>query len=402
MPVYLWEGRNRDGTVERGELEAKTESAVNRKLRDQGINVTRVRKKPMDLKLPGQGGVKKRDVVIFSRQFATMIDAGLPIVQCLEILGKQSPSPGLRKTISAIKERVEGGLTLSDAMKPHPKVFDALYINMIAAGEAGGILDTILGRLSAYLEKAEKLKSKVKGAMVYPIAVAIVAIVVIVILLWKVIPVFEKMFKDMGAGSLPKLTQIVINISHGFADNALYIFGAAALAVFAFTYAMRKEGGKRAIHKFMLRAPVFGPLLRKVAVARFSRTFGTLLSSGVPILDSMDICAKTAGNKVIEEAIFSVRDQVAEGKDVAGPLKATKVFPAMVVQMMGVGEQTGNMDQMLQKIADFYEDEVDVAVDALTSLLEPAMMVILGGIVGFVLIAMYMPIFEIAGSIKTN
>lgn len=400
MATFVWEGRNRAGEVKKGTMEADSENAVTQRLRDQNIAIIKVKKKAKDIEINIGTGVSTKDVVIFARQFATMIDAGLPLVQALDILGSQSDNKRFGKILIDVKQRVEGGSSFSDALRHHPKIFDDLFTNMVQAGEVGGILDTILNRLATYMEKAVKLKAKVKGAMVYPIAISLIAIGVVVILLWKVIPVFEKMFVDMGAGALPKITQLVLDASRWFQRNVVIIFGAMIGFVFAWKALMRTRKGRHALHKFLLRMPIIGPTLRKAVVARFTRTFGTLLASGVPILDAMEICARTSGNYVIEEAILGVRERVSEGKDIAGPLMQSRVFPPMVVQMIGVGEQTGQMDTMLSKIADFYEDEVDTAVAALTSLMEPAMMVILGGLVGTILISMYLPIFEIAGNVS--
>jgi type IV pilus assembly protein PilC len=370
-------------------------------LRGQQINPTKVKKKGRELKL-SFGGVPQKDLVIFTRQFATMIDAGLPLVQCLEILSQQTTHKAFAKILGQVKVSVESGATFSESLSKHPKAFDELYVNLVAAGEVGGILDTILQRLAQYIEKAVKLKRQVKGAMVYPAGVCIVAILVLVVLLWKVIPVFEAMFKDMGAGSLPGITKFVISLSKGFLSNVHWIVLGAAAVITGFVLILRTPKGRWYFDTIMLKFPVIGPVLRKLAVARFTRTLGTLLSSGVPILDSLEIVAKTAGNVVISAAVRHARQKISEGKDLAGPLMETKVFPPMVVQMIGVGEQTGAMDAMLQKVADFYEDEVDVAVAALTSLLEPVMMVFLGGIMGTLVISMYLPIFEMAGAIKAN
>ena len=400
MPTFVWEGRTRTGEARSGTMEAANDAEVVAALRQQNVTVNKVRRKSKEISINLGTGVKTRDVVIFTRQFATMIDAGLPLVQALDILATQADNKNFGKILMDVKHRVEGGASFSDALRGHPKVFDELFVNLVAAGEVAGILDTIMLRLAIYIEKVMKLRGKIKGAMIYPAAVAIVAVTVIVILLWKVIPVFENMFRDMGAGALPSLTQFVLEISRGFVNNAVIIFGGMAGAVAGTVAFSRTKRGKKFFHTVLLKMPILGPVLRKGAVARFCRTFGTLLSSGVPILDAMEIVAKTAGNVVIEEAIFKVRSKVAEGSELAGPLMQTRVFPPMVVQMIGVGEQTGAMDQMLQKIADFYEDEVDVAVDALTSLMEPLMIVVLGGIVGVILISMYMPIFELAGSIR--
>jgi type IV pilus assembly protein PilC len=406
MAVFAWEGRTRAGEVRKGTMEAEAEPEVANRLRSQGITLSKAKRrgKDLDLKLPfGWGqGVPEKDIVVFTRQFATMIDAGLPIVQCLDILAAQTPNKNFAKALSDVKANVEQGTTLTEALKKHPKVFDPLYSNLVDAGEKGGILDTILSRLALYIEKAMKLKSQVKGAMVYPISILIVAILVVVVLLWKVIPVFENMFKDFGGGALPKPTQIVINISNAFTDHVFLIFTLLAGAFFGIPAFIRTKRGRALFDRFILKAPIIGPVLRKVAVARFTRTMGTLLSSGVAILDAMEIVARTAGNVVIHDAIMYSRQKISEGKNMAELLMETKVFPAMVVQMIGVGEQTGAMDAMLQKIADFYEDEVDVAVSALTKLMEPLMMVFLGGIVGGLIIAMYLPIFEMAGNIKSG
>ncbi len=399
MPTFIWEGRTRAGDLRKGVMEAENDAALMNTLRQQNIAVTKIRKKSREINIQIGTGVGTKDIVVFTRQFATMIDAGLPLVQALDILSSQSDNKAFGKILGDVKTRVEGGSTFSDALKAHPKVFDDLFVNLIAAGEVAGILDTIMQRLASHIEKEEKLKRKIKGAMVYPAVLASVSVVVLTILLWKVIPVFEKMFKDMGSGSLPALTQFVINASRGFVANIHWIGIAFAICVVSFSAARSTYKGKRFLHAVLLKLPIVGNVARKGVVARFTRTFGTLLSSGVPILDAMEIVAKTAGNLVIEEAVLEVRDRVAEGKDVATPLMQTRVFPPMVVQMIGVGEQTGAMDQMLQKIADFYEDEVDAAVAAMTAAMEPLMIVVLGGMMGTILIAMYMPIFEMAGHV---
>jgi type IV pilus assembly protein PilC len=405
MPTFVWEGKARNGESRKGAVEAESENAALQRLRGEQITVTRMAKKGGGALTAGFSfgrPVSEKELVVFTRQFATMIDAGLPLVQCLDILAAQADNKAFKKVLDDVKGHVEGGATFSEALKRHPKVFDELYVNLIAAGEVGGILDTILQRLGTYIEKAQKLKAQVKGAMVYPIGVLIVAIIVIVVLLWKVIPVFERMFKEFKSGSLPAPTQFVINLSNGFLNNWYIFFGAAIAVSFAFTTLLKTDKGRDAFDAFILKVPVIGNVLRKVTVARFTRTLGTLLSSGVPILDSLDITAKTAGNRVVKRAILYAREKISEGKDLAGPLAETRVFPPMVVQMMGVGEQTGAMDTMLQKIADFYDDEVDVAVKALTDMIEPFMMVFLGVIVGGLIIAMYMPIFEMAGNIKSG
>ncbi len=399
---FMWEARTRNGEVKKGIMEAETEEAVHNKLKLQLLSPTFVKKAPKQINIQFGTGVTTTDIVIFTRLFATMIDAGLPIVQCLDILASQAENKAFGKILGQIKASVEGGLTLSDALKKHPKIFDQLFINLVAAGEAGGILDTILQRLSVYMEKAMKLKRRVKGAMVYPIAVMGIAVIVVTVLLTQVIPVFEKMFKDFGGGKLPKPTQVVIDISHALSAYLPYIIGVGIAASFALKAVLRTPKGRLAFDGMLLKLPVLGPVLRKVTVARFTRTMGTLLSSGVPILDAMDIVAKTAGNTVVANGIMYARMKISEGKDLASPLMETGLFPPMVVQMIGVGEQTGAMDAMLTKIADFYEEEVDVAVASMTSLIEPIMMVFLGTVIGGLVIAMYMPIFEMAGNIKAG
>ena len=404
MAQFAFEARTRGGEVRKGVMEAEGEPDLANRLRGQGLTLSKAKKKgkALEIKLPWGGGVPEKDIVVFTRQFATMIDAGLPIVQCLEILSTQSPNKNFAKMLAEVKLSVESGTTFSEALKKQPKAFDDLYTNLVQAGEVGGILDTILARLAAYIEKAMKLKSQVKGAMVYPLSILAVAIIVVVGLLWKVIPVFENMFKDFGGGALPKPTQIVINISNAFVDHIYIIMITGAALFFGIPAAIRTKRGRAIFDKYILKTPLIGNVLNKVAVARFTRTMGTLLSSGVAILDALEIVAKTAGNTVIHDAIMYAREKISEGKTMADPLMETGVFPPMVIQMIGVGEQTGAMDTMLQKIADFYEDEVDVAVNALTKAMEPLMMVFLGGIVGGLIIAMYLPIFEMAGNIKSG
>ncbi len=399
--VWKWSGKTKAGEVRSGEMEAADAGAVEARLRQMGIDQPKVRRKPKEihLKLPGVGGVTTKDILVFTRQFSVMIDAGLPLVQALDIIGTQADNPAFKKVLLTVKSKVEAGSTFADALGEHPKVFDELFVQLVRAGEIGGILDTILQRLGAYIEKNEKLARRVKGAMVYPAIVLSVAVGVVGVLIAFVVPTFEKMFKDFG-GSLPGPTQFLVDVSHGFRDNWYLFVGIPVAAFVAFKQATKQGKGQLAWHGFVLKMPMFGPLAQKVAVARFTRTLGTMLSSGVPILDALEIVAKSAGNRVIENAIMFVRAKISEGKNIAGPLSDTKVFPAMVVQMIGVGEATGAMDAMLSKIADFYDDEVDVAVGALTSMIEPLMMVFLGGTVGFFMIAMYLPIFNIAGSIK--
>jgi len=401
LPVFSWSGKTRQGEARSGEMEAADAAAVEGRLRQMGLEPTKVKKKPKEfhLALPGVGGVTTKDLLVFTRQFSVMIDAGLPLVQALDIIGTQADNPAFRKVLLAVKAKVESGSTFADALAEHPKAFDELFVQLVRAGEIGGILDTILQRLGAYIEKNEKLARRVKGAMVYPAIVLTVAIGVVAVLLVFVVPTFEKMFKDMG-GALPGPTQFLVDVSNALRSSWYIYFGTPVAAFIAFKLAIRKGKGQEAWHRFILKTPVFGAVVRKVAVARFTRTFGTMLSSGVPILDALEIVAKSAGNKVVEKAILYVRAKISEGKSIAAPLADSKVFPPMVVQMIGVGEATGAMDQMLAKIADFYDDEVDVAVAAMTSMLEPLMMVFLGGTVGFFMIAMYLPIFNIAGAVK--
>jgi len=403
MPVFNWKARTRQGAVKKGVMEAQNDEAVMAALRSQSLLPIAVKPAPKDLLefLPQMGNpVSTRELVVFTRQFSTMIDAGLPLVQCLDILADQEPNKKFKDVLLQTKSEVEQGSTFADALRKHPKVFDELYVNLVQAGEIGGILDTILTRLGTYLEKSDSLKRKVKSAMVYPITIMVVAIGVLVLLMVKVIPVFEQMFVDFG-GTLPGPTQVVVGISHWLQANIVYL-GIGTFAVFtAFSQARKRIPAFRyQTDALALKLPVFGNLLRKTAVARFSRTFGTMISSGVPILDSLDVVARTAGNKVIEKALFTTRSAISEGRTLAEPLTESKIFPGMVVQMISVGEQTGAMDNMLGKIADFYEDEVDAAVAGLTSMLEPLMMVFLGGSVGSILIAMYLPIFKIAETIQ--
>lgn len=384
-------------------MEAESEDAVNQRLRAQQLQPTRVRKRARGVELKFGTGVGSKDLVTFTRLFATMIDAGLPIVQCLDILQGQTDNKHFAAVLRDVKASVEQGATFSDSLRRHPKVFDHLYVNLVQAGEVGGILDTILSRLAVYIEKAMKLRRQVRGAMAYPSIVIIVFFAVLSILLVFVIPGFQTMFKDFGAkDELPGLTKMVMAVSSAFVSNAHFIVLGITAVVVGVGYTYRTAAGKKAIHRWLLRLPVLGDVLRKIAVARFTRTLGTLLSSGVPILDALEIVAKTAGNVIVEEAILYSRLRIAEGKNMAQPLMETNVFPPMVVQMVGVGEQTGALDAMLNKIADFYEEEVDVAVSTLTSLIEPVLMVGIGGTVGVVLIAMYMPIFSIAGKIKAE
>jgi type IV pilus assembly protein PilC len=396
MSVYVWVAQGRAGEVKKGETEAINEAAVRTQLRRQGLKPTRVKEKPKDLleMIPLRGSVKSKDVVIFSRQFSTMINAGLPLIQCLDILAAQEQNKTFAKIIRNIKEEIEGGSTLSDALRKHPKVFDDLFINMIAAGEAGGILDTILNRLATYLEKSMKLKRKVKGAMTYPGVVLVMSVGIITLLLVKVVPVFQSIFAGMGR-ELPFATQTLIDLSNFVTNNALYIVCALVIAFVALARFYRTDSGRYLFDRMIIKPPVIGPLMRKVAIAKFTRTLSTLISSGVPILDGLEIVSRTSGNKIVERALMETRKNISEGKTIAEPLAATTVFPPMVVQMIAVGEATGSLDSMLSKIADFYDDEVEVAVSAMTSMLEPVLMVFLGGVVGGMIVAMYLPIFQI-------
>jgi len=397
MAIYVWEAETRTGEVRKGEIEAVNESAVRGQLRRQGLKPVRVKAKPKDIleSIPiFKGKVKDKSVVIFARQFSTMISAGLPLIQCLEILATQEANKTFKNVIKSIKDDIEGGATLTDALKKHPKVFDDLFINMVAAGEAGGILDTILNRLAAYMEKMLKLKSKVKGAMIYPATIVLISFGVITMLLIKVVPVFQKLFSGMGQ-DLPFATQLLIDLSDFVSKSFIYIIASIVVGIVIFVRYYRTEVGRMTVDRLVLRSPIFGPLMRKVAISKFTRTLSTMMNSGVPILDGLEIVSKTAGNKVVEKALMETRRNIREGKTIAEPLQETKVFPPMVVQMIAVGEATGALDSMLSKIADFYEDEVDAAVSAMTSLLEPIMMVFLGGVVGGMIVAMYLPIFQI-------
>jgi type IV pilus assembly protein PilC len=401
MPVFRWQGVSPKGETLKGEMDAPTREAVIIRLRSQRIQPQpakiKEKGKGLDLEIPMPqigSGVKPRDVVIFTRQFATMIDAGLPIVQCLQILAAQTDSPVFRKTISAIKDDVESGTTLAEAVRKQGKVFSELYCSMVQAGEIGGILDTILVRLASYLEKAAKLKSKIKGAMIYPSCIVAAAVIVTAVLLVWVIPVFAEVFQSFGA-QLPAPTQFVINLSDFTVRNIYYLAAAPIAAGVALRFAYRTDQGHMRIDQALLRVPVFGDLIRKSAVARFTRTLGTLISSGVPILDALVITARTAGNKVVEIAIMGARASISSGRTIAEPLTESKVFPPMVCQMIAVGETTGALDAMLQKIADFYEDEVDNTVANLMSLLEPMVILFLGVVIGGLVISMYLPIFRL-------
>jgi type IV pilus assembly protein PilC len=400
VPVFEYKGRTLAGNSVAGEMQAKDRQELERLLRGRRILVSQVNKKPTEIKLSfGSKRVAKVDVSRFTRQFSTMIGAGLPMVQCLEILGSQAERPEMRRIVNDVRESVSSGTTLSEALSKHRKVFDELYTNMVEAGEVGGALDTILVRLAVYREKADALVRKVKGAMVYPAVVVVVAIGVTSAMLTFIVPVFAKMFEGLGA-ELPAPTQIVLNISNFLQNNILLMLFLIVAGALGFRFWVKTDGGKLAFDKFMLKTPLFGTLIRKSAVARFTRTLGTLLQSGVSILDALDITAKTAGNKVIQLAIRKSVLSIAEGDTITAPLKESGVFPPMVTQMIHVGEKTGGLDDMLGKIADFYDEEVDAAVSALTSIIEPVIIVFMGAVIGGILIAMYLPMFDIIGKIS--
>ena len=406
MAIFLWEGKTAQGRVLKGELEASNLEAVFAILRDRRIRPipNRIREKgrglDAEIKIPGFGEkLKARDLSVFTRQFATMIDAGLTIVQCLDIQTQQSESKVLRNTLRTIKQDVEGGSTLAEALRKHPKIFDDLYVNMVQAGEAGGVLNAILNRIALFIEKANKLKKKVKGAMIYPCTIIGVAIVVVAILLIFVIPVFAELYGSMGK-ALPAPTQITINISNWVRANCLYMIFVLVGIIVGIRFYYQTDNGQMNIDRLLLRLPVVGDLLRKVAVARFSQNMAILLSSGVPILDGLAITARTAGNRVIEKAIMDSRVSISQGRTVAEPLRESKIFPPMVCQMVAVGEHTGGLDNMLRKVAELYEDEVDDAVANLTALMEPMIMVVLGVILGGLVISMYLPIFQLGSVVS--
>ncbi len=398
MPIYLWTGKDRSGKKQKGEIEADNLPLARQMVVKKGVTIQNIKVKPKDLLefLPAiGGGIKDKDKVIFVRQFATMIDAGLPLVQCLDILQDQQENDNFKRVIRQIQKSVEEGSTLSDAIKNHPKVFDNLFHNLVAAGEVGGILDVILNRLAQYIEKMANLKRKVKGALTYPAIVVSIAVIVVAVILIFVIPVFTKLFTDAGV-KLPVMTVIVMNLSDFVKHYIHWIIIGFGLLMYGFHRVRKTPKGRHLFDKMFLRAPVFGILLRKIAVARFTRTLGTMLSSGVPILDGLEVVAATAGNAVVEQAIRNARLAISEGRSVAEPLAETNVFPTMVTQMIAVGEATGALDTMLGKISDFYDEEVDTAVGSLTSLLEPLLILFLGVTIGFLLVAMYMPIFQLA------
>jgi len=404
MAVFKYEGRTASGETRSGSIEAKDQASARASLREQRITaqtLTEAKGMSAPFKMPAifDPAITTRDLVIFTRQFATMIDSGLPLVQCLDIQSSQAENPTLRNQLKVIKDKVESGSTFAEALKTYPKTFDDLFVNLVAAGEVGGMLDTIMNRLAQYLEKSQKLVRQIKGAMTYPVVVICVMIIVTAILLLKVVPTFEGMFADFGA-ALPAPTLIVLALSKWLQANFVYAVAGIAVSIWGVRRWYGTASGRLILDKFMLALPVFGDLLKKVAVARFCRTLSTMLSSGVPIIEALGICGRTAGNKVVENAITSVTISISEGRTIAEPLAESKVFPQMVCQMISVGEATGALDTMLGKIADFYDEEVDVAVESLTAMMEPMIMALMGLIVGGLVIAMYMPIFEMASHIN--
>ena len=401
MPLYNWEGTTKDGGSKKGVMEAGSVQEVETRLRQLQITPDKVKKKGKSLAINNPfGSVPVKTLVVFTRQLATMIDAGLPLVQCLDILSGSEPHQKFKETMIGVKQAVESGSTFADALKRYPKIFDELFVNLVAAGEMGGILDTILNRLASYTEKSMKLRDKVKGAMKYPMTVLIVALLITYGLLTRVIPTFGDMFKSMGKKELPAITEFMMAVSVKATAYMPYIITTMVGIVVVYKQFTATKRGRLIVDTIMLKLPGFGSMLRKTAVAKFTRTLGTLVSSGVPILDALDIVARTAGNKVVENAVLYTKEKISEGKSIAGPMLETGVFPKMVVQMIGVGESTGAMDVMLGKIADFYDDEVDQAVDGLMAMIEPLIMVILGGIIGSVMIAMYMPIFQMGDAVS--
>ncbi len=398
MARFEWEGVNRSGQAAKGVLVADTADAVSTVLRRQKIRATRIAPAREGFSFTFKRKIDQQKVAIFTRQFSVMIDAGLPLVQCLEILSGQADDPAFADMLETVRRDVEGGSTLADALRQHPKGFTELYCNMVAAGEAGGILDVILRRLSTYLEKAVALKAAVRSASIYPLIIISVAGIVVFVILWKVIPTFASLFAGLGA-QLPLPTRIIVAASNFIAAYSLFVFAGVIILAIAIRQYYKTDGGEKLLDGLVLRSPVIGMIMRKIAVARFCRTLGTLVSSGVPILDGLDITAKTAGNRVVKDAVMETRTNIEAGKSIAKPLESTRVFPPMVTQMISVGEETGALDTMLSKIADFYEDEVDTAVDNLMSLLEPVMIVFLGVVIGGIVISMYLPMFDLINKI---
>lgn len=403
MAVWQWEGTTGEGEFRRGEVEAETKTEAQTKLRQQSVTPLKLKKKQKEIELviPGlTDGVPMKNMVIFTRQMATMIDAGLPLVQALDLVGNAEPNVNLKKTILGVKASVEGGMSFSDSLKKYPRVFEELYINLIQAGEMGGILDTIMNRLAEYIEKAAETRAKIKGAMKYPLTVLTVALLITAGLLWKVVPTFAATFRSMGAKQLPAITEFVVGISNGFLDSLPMIIGGMVGTFVVYSALMKTKQGPYARDWLLFHAPVIGNVIKKGAVAKFTRTLGTLVAAGVPILDALAIVGKTSGNLVVERGLDYTRSKIMEGKNMTAPLMETQIFPVMVVQMIAVGEATGAMDVMLGKIADFYDQEVDEAIDGMTAMMEPIIMVVLGGIIGTVMMAMYMPIFTMGDNIK--
>ncbi len=400
MPLYDWEGKTVSGTTRKGSAKAPSEDALRTNLRKDGVIVTKVvvKKEEQKEKYNPKKKVPMLQIVLFTRQLSTMITSGLPLVQSLEILGAQIEDVNLRGIVREIKEKIEGGSRFADALRDYPQCFDQLFVNLVVAGEEGGLLDGVLQRLSVYMEKSEKLKSKVKSAMIYPISIVVVAIGVVFVLLIFVIPVFETMFKDMGA-TLPLPTQIVVNMSRAVKGGIIYIIAVVGGIFYAFKKYYQSQGGRRTIDRLTLKLPIFGVLTIKASVARVTRTLATLLSSGVAILESLDIVAKVAGNKIVEEALVVAKERISEGRSMSEPLEQAGIFPPMVVQMVQVGESTGALDNMLNKIADFYEDDVDNLVSNMTALMEPMIMAFLGVILGGLVVAMYLPIFKLGTAV---
>ena len=401
MSIFIWKGRTPTGGLTSGELTADNQSKVIEALRKRNIIVTSVKEKPREIKLPflSGGKVKVKDLAIFTRQFSTMISAGLPLMQCLDIQSQQIEKEGFRKIVKSVMTDIEGGSTLADALRRHPATFSALYTNMVDAGEKGGILDNILARLATYLEKAEALNRKIKGAMIYPTIVISVAVIASTVLLVFVIPVFATMFKEMNA-TLPLPTRITIMISNALKSSILFIVAAIVALVILLRVYYKTNNGQKVIDTFLLKVWIMGPIIQKSSISRFARTLGTLLASGVAILDALEITAKTAGNRVVQDAVMEARKSIGGGETISAPLRTMKVFPPMVTSMIAVGEATGGLDEMLTKIADFYDAEVDAAVENLTAALEPVIIVFLGIFIGGLVISMYLPIFEIASVIK--
>jgi type IV pilus assembly protein PilC len=399
MAKYEWKGKNRSGEKKTGVIVSQNKEDVRRELQRRNITVTSIKEQGKEINLPSfGGGVKQKDVAVFTRQFSVMIDAGLPLIQCLELLGSQQKNKNFGSMIQNVRADVESGSTLADAMKKNPKAFDQLYVNMVAAGEAGGILDQILERLSVYIEKAVKLKSQVKSALMYPAIIIIVAVGIVALIMYKVIPTFTAMFESSGV-ELPGITLFTISISKAVESYAVPFLFVMALLVFFLNRYHKTYRGRRILDRLLLLVPVIGMLLQKISIARFCRTLSTLSAAGVPILDGIEITARTSGNAIIEDALMGVKKEVEEGKTISDPLSKISLFPQMVVSMIGVGEATGALDTMLSKIADFYEDEVDIAVAGLMSILEPILILWLGGVIGFIVVSLYLPIFKLASTV---